>query len=862
MPRKGSASKGGKQKRGSKAAVKKEKGAGKAAKNPSEFTSAYGTHSTVRVNSRLDIWWQGEGQWVPCKVVDRSGDAGVGRSRRATRTSSTCDVTVQYDDGTHTHHLAIEPGGSHKLQGHKAVRKARGVLELVPWRPSQNEPFGFDNAVQPGDLIRVYWSKPPPWTTGSDTTSASNRTRGSWHRGTVVDIGEAQCHQTLGESQPGVIRYDIGSRQEDDSTSAKSEDAETIKERVLILHDFSKERWEKLRTTRRRRSSSSTTDVHQNLGSSSSTPPKPSAASNEKKTALRKRSSSASSTPSSARSHRRSVSRKNSMESSPTSPASKSTKSSTSTSSSSSSSTSSASRKKRGASPHVASSSKPAKLGESSPRFSKASSLAASCTAFLNFAIGAAKTVLHPNLTTAPETMPGRTAEHLRLRQFLDACLQGKGQGNNIYLGGRPGTGKTATVKKICTELLREQQGWTGAARALRSPKSAASSSSGKKRKSKSKRESRTVRGVSSSGNTGPGAINRQIMTVLEVNSARDIVQPGDIFEVVRALLQQELQAQGLPPSALLRGDGSGTAKSPGAAKTMLEHYFCGNGARSKAALKRRGMVVLVVDEMENLLGTADMNSNVLHPLFEWARRRESRLILVGISNEIELIEQYLPQLRTRNIAPELLLFRPYSEAQLREILESRVAALHARISQYNKTRAAQDNDRGPGGQRKLPPRTPRKASTPVSSATHGSSAASSDDYEFAVEFDPKALQLCCRKVAGLSGDARKNLSLFWQATDQCLQKLRDSSISQNMCTCVTLDAFFQCCHRSAAKVLPPICTFSMLHAQSTFHGWSACSARCVESELAIEIPCSNSAAPGQSQNSSRHVCWVREQCR
>ena len=642
MPRKGSASKGGKQKRGSKAAVKKEKGAGKAAKNPSEFTSAYGTHSTVRVNSRLDIWWQGEGQWVPCKVVDRSGDAGVGRSRRATRTSSTCDVTVQYDDGTHTHHLAIEPGGSHKLQGHKAVRKARGVLELVPWRPSQNEPFGFDNAVQPGDLIRVYWSKPPPWTTGSDTTSASNRTRGSWHRGTVVDIGEAQCHQTLGESQPGVIRYDIGSRQEDDSTSAKSEDAETIKERVLILHDFSKERWEKLRTTRRRRSSSSTTDVHQNLGSSSSTPPKPSAASNEKKTALRKRSSSASSTPSSARSHRRSVSRKNSMESSPTSPASKSTKSSTSTSSSSSSSTSSASRKKRGASPHVASSSKPAKLGESSPRFSKASSLAASCTAFLNFAIGAAKTVLHPNLTTAPETMPGRTAEHLRLRQFLDACLQGKGQGNNIYLGGRPGTGKTATVKKICTELLREQQGWTGAARALRSPKSAASSSSGKKRKSKSKRESRTVRGVSSSGNTGPGAINRQIMTVLEVNSARDIVQPGDIFEVVRALLQQELQAQGLPPSALLRGDGSGTAKSPGAAKTMLEHYFCGNGARSKAALKRRGMVVLVVDEMENLLGTADMNSNVLHPLFEWARRRESRLILVGISNEIELIEQYV----------------------------------------------------------------------------------------------------------------------------------------------------------------------------------------------------------------------------
>lgn len=654
MPRKGSASKaskGGKHQRGLKTAAKKEKS--KAAANaskknyPSELTSAFGTHSAVRVNSRIDIWWQGEGQWVPCKVVDRSGDAGVGRSRRATRTSSTCDVTVQYDDGTHTHHLAIEPGGSPKLQGAKAVRKARGVLELVPWRPSQCEPFGFDNAVQPGDLVRVYWSKPPPWTAGSDTTTTSKRARGSWYRGTVVDVGEPQRRQTVGESQPGVIRYDVGSRQGGESSTAESSgEPNATEEHALILHDFSKERWEKLRATRRR--SSSSADVHQDPDSNSSTP-KPSAASSAKKATLRRRSSTASNTPSSATSRRRSVSRNNSMESSPTSPASKSTKSSTATSSPSpsSSTTASASRKKKGASTRPASSSKSAKLSDSSPRYSKASSLTASCTAFLNFAIGAAKTVLHPNLTTAPETMPGRTAEHLRLRQFLDACLQGKGQGNNIYLGGRPGTGKTATVKKICTELLREQQARTGAARAQRSPKStASSSSSGKKRKSKTKREGRTVRGVSSSGNAGPpGAVNRQIMTVLEINSARDIVQPGDIFEVVRAQLQHELQAQGLPPSALLRdaaASSSAKGSGSGAAKTMLEHYFCGNGARSTAALRRRGMVVLVVDEMENLLGTADMNSNVLHPLFEWARRRESRLILVGISNEIELIEQYV----------------------------------------------------------------------------------------------------------------------------------------------------------------------------------------------------------------------------
>lgn len=134
----------------------------------------------------------------------------------------------------------------------------------------------------------------------------------------------------------------------------------------------------------------------------------------------------------------------------------------------------------------------------------------------------------------------------------------------------------------------------------------------------------------------------------------------------------------------------------------------CNTGLHSK--------YLLVLDEIDRLL---EFDQDLLYAIFECSMARESRLILIGIANALDLTDRCLPKLKNRGLKPDLLPFMPYSAAQIANVLVSKLNAL--------------SNAEEPG-----PP--------PF--------------------FHPAAIQLCAKKVAAQSGDLRKAFDICRQAID------------------------------------------------------------------------------------------------
>ncbi|XP_042479850.1 cell division control protein 6 homolog B-like [Macadamia integrifolia] len=114
-------------------------------------------------------------------------------------------------------------------------------------------------------------------------------------------------------------------------------------------------------------------------------------------------------------------------------------------------------------------------------------------------------------------------------------------------------------------------------------------------------------------------------------------------------------------------------------------------------------MTLVIVDELDYLI-TKD--GSVLHDLFMLTTFPFSRFILIGIANALDLADRFLPKLQSLNCKPVVITFRAYSKDQILKILQQRLMALPYTV------------------------------------------------------FQPQALELCARKVAAVSGDMRKALSV------------------------------------------------------------------------------------------------------
>ena len=139
---------------------------------------------------------------------------------------------------------------------------------------------------------------------------------------------------------------------------------------------------------------------------------------------------------------------------------------------------------------------------------------------------------------------------------------------------------------------------------------------------------------------------------------------------------------------------------------------------------------LLVLDEIDSLVSR---NVNFLYKLFEWPN--SSSLILIAISNSVDLTNRFLPLLRNKQIEPNFINFVPYKETQLHQILMERIAAANAQA--HEKDNALRI-------------------------------------------FDSKAVELCARKVAATTGDVRQALEILKRTYKEFQENNKDSSSSNN----------------------------------------------------------------------------------
>ena len=110
-------------------------------------------------------------------------------------------------------------------------------------------------------------------------------------------------------------------------------------------------------------------------------------------------------------------------------------------------------------------------------------------------------------------------------------------------------------------------------------------------------------------------------------------------------------------------------------------------------------------------------NQQVMYKLVEYTNRPNSKLVLIGIANSLNLPDRFLPRLKGKSLNPQRLSFNPYTTADIIEIITARLQSLD-----------------------------PESPTLPL--------------------MDPQALELCARKVSAASGDLRMALDMCRRAIE------------------------------------------------------------------------------------------------
>ncbi|KAG7207593.1 hypothetical protein KM043_009216 [Ampulex compressa] len=100
------------------------------------------------------------------------------------------------------------------------------------------------------------------------------------------------------------------------------------------------------------------------------------------------------------------------------------------------------------------------------------------------------------------------------------------------------------------------------------------------------------------------------------------------------------------------------------------------SGKNSKANIEKylisdHKILLLILDEIDQL---DSKKQSVLYSIFEWPSLPNSKIILVGIANALDLTDRILPRLQARcDLKPKLIHFAPYTKQQISNIISTRL---------------------------------------------------------------------------------------------------------------------------------------------------------------------------------------------
>lgn len=268
----------------------------------------------------------------------------------------------------------------------------------------------------------------------------------------------------------------------------------------------------------------------------------------------------------------------------------------------------------------------------------------------------------------------GREHEAESIVGFVTKNLEA-GSSSSLYISGPPGTGKTAQVTKVLRYLLN-----------------------------------------SSSADMNNFVHKKKRVRTVHINCMTLIARPENVFHEIYCGLSQEESTRHIKRK---------TADD-------LQHLLLNTSHVDS--------LVVVLDELDCLL-TKDQQ--VIFTLFRLAYHQHShlyraKLVILAISNALDLTDKFLPRLKANGMLPCTLQFLPYAAHHIKSIVELKLRTL---VDEGDKENA--------------PPTVgkPAVGSVPI--------------------VHPTAILLCSKKAAAITGDLRKAFDIFYQSIEMVEEEQR-----------------------------------------------------------------------------------------
>ena len=217
------------------------------------------------------------------------------------------------------------------------------------------------------------------------------------------------------------------------------------------------------------------------------------------------------------------------------------------------------------------------------------------------------------------EYLPCRKDEQDYIYNYIKKGLQTNGNYNSLYIAGMPGTGKTASVKTVVNILVSEVND------------------------AKNKKNGKFI--------GKDGIIPFQVLFL----SGIEYPNISNVFKVIyKFIFEKEKGKLNIKNYIHLLND-------------FFSHRKKYN---SSSALKNPSNehIVLIIDEIDILINTTQ---NLLYNIFNWTTYEYSKLIVISISNTLDLPNRLLPKIKSR-MGNNTIMFKPYSKEELGIIIKDR----------------------------------------------------------------------------------------------------------------------------------------------------------------------------------------------
>ena len=217
------------------------------------------------------------------------------------------------------------------------------------------------------------------------------------------------------------------------------------------------------------------------------------------------------------------------------------------------------------------------------------------------------------------EYLPCRKDEQDYIYNYIKKGLQTNGNYNSLYIAGMPGTGKTASVKTVVNILVSEVND------------------------AKNKKNGKFI------GKDGIIPFRVLFLSGIEYPNI------SNVFKVIYKFIFEK---------------GKGKLNIKNYIHLLNDFFSHRKKYNSSSALKdpSNEHIVLIIDEIDILINTTQ---NLLYNIFNWTTYEYSKLIVISISNTLDLPNRLLPKIKSR-MGNNTIMFKPYNKEELGIIIKDR----------------------------------------------------------------------------------------------------------------------------------------------------------------------------------------------